>query len=668
MALKATNDDLQLIANTIRGLSMDGIQAANSGHPGLPMGMADVASVLWLKYLKHCPSNPTWVDRDRFVLSGGHGSMLLYSLLHLSGYDLPLEELKRFRQDDSLTPGHPEVGHTVGVETTTGPLGQGCGNGVGMAMAEAMLAERFNKDSSTIVDHYTYVFCGDGDMMEGISHEAFSLAGHLKLNKLVVFYDSNNITIEGRANLADSTNTKMRFKSYNWNIIEIDAHDLDEIDKAIRKARHAKDKPTLVICNTIIGKGSPNKADTASAHGEPLGAEEIVLTKRNLGLPEDQKFFVNEAVLTLFQQRLKSLKRLSKKWNRTFKDYTADYPQLGAEWVNAQNGILPADLESYLPTYEAGASEASRVSSGKAIQAMAKAIPSLVGGSADLAPSNKSLIDGADYVRPGEFGGRNFHFGIREHAMGSIMNGMTLHGGLRVFGATFFVFVDYMRPTLRLAALMGLPVTYVFTHDSFYVGEDGPTHEPIEQLASLRCMPNITVIRPADPTETGAAWIAAMKNTAGPTALLLTRQNLDLIDRSVYPAASNLNKGAYTLYQSCEGTPDVTLIGSGSETGLALKAAKELASECNVRVVSMPSWELFDAQDADYRAETIPADCPVILGIEAGSPMGWERYIGTKGRMIAMNHFGASAPFKVLEEKFGFTVDNVVNTVREMRG
>jgi transketolase len=536
-----------------------------------------------------------------------------------------------------------------------------------MAIAERMLAERFNTESDTIVDHYTYVFCGDGDLMEGISHEAFSLAGHLKLNKLVLFYDDNNITIEGRTNLAESDNVKMRFKSYNWNIIEIDAHDFDQIDKAIRKARRSKEAPTLVICKTIIGKGSPNKADTASAHGEPLGEEEVVLTKRNLGLPEDQSFYVPEEVTELFSKRHSALRRQANKWGRIFKAYASANPEKAAAWQSAQAGELPEDLASYLPQYEAGASEASRVSSGKAIQSMAKAIPYLVGGSADLAPSTKTFINDGGSIAPGSFSGRNFHFGIREHAMGSVMNGIALHGGLRIFGATFFVFVDYMRPTLRLAALMNLPVTYVFTHDSFYVGEDGPTHEPIEQLASLRCMPGMSVIRPGDPTETGAAWVAAMKNTNGPTALLLTRQNLDLIDRTVYPAATNLEKGAYVLWQSGEGAPDATLIASGSEVGLALKAAKELAAECNVRVVSMPSWDLFEAQPESYRAETIPADCPVILGIEAGSPMGWDRYIGKNGRMICMDHFGASAPFKVLEEKFGFTVENVVKTVREMR-
>jgi transketolase len=668
MAIKATPEELQLIGNTIRGLSMDGVQAANSGHPGMPMGMADVATVLWLKYLNHCPTNTDWADRDRFVLSGGHGSMLLYSLLHLSGYALPLSELAQFRQWKSLTPGHPEVGLTPGVETSKGPLAQGCGNGVGMALAERMLAERYNTDEVSLVDHHTYVFCGDGDMMEGLSHEAFSLAGHLGLNKLVVFYDDNNITIEGRTELAYSDDVKLRFKSYKWNVIEIDAHDFDQIDKAIRKARRSKERPTLVVCKSTIGKGSPNKADTSSVHGEPLGDEEITLTKRNLGLPEDQKFYVPEAVRALFDKRLGQLKRSASKWNRTFKAYAAANPELAASWDTAQSGIVPEDLASYLPEFEVGTSMATRAASGKVIQAMAKGVPHLVGGSADLAPSTKTLIDNEASVLPGEFEGRNFHFGIREHAMGSLMNGIALHGGFRVFGATFFVFVDYMRPTVRLASLMKLPIIYVFTHDSFYVGEDGPTHEPVEQIASLRCIPGMTTIRPCDPTETGAAWVAALKHTNGPTALLLTRQNLDVIDRSVYPAASNLEKGAYTLWQSGEGTPDVLLVASGSEVELILKAAKELAAECNVRVVSMPCWEFFDAQSEAYRAETLPIDCPVVLGVEAGSSMGWARYIGSKGRMISVDHFGASAPYNVLAEQFGFTVENVVATVREMRG
>lgn len=668
MAIKATQDELQLIANTIRGLSMDGIQAANSGHPGMPMGMADVAAVLWLKYLDHCPTQPDWADRDRFVLSGGHGSMLIYSLLHLAEYDLPLEELKQFRQWGSQTPGHPEYGHTTGVETTTGPLGQGCANGVGMALAERMLAQRFNTDDTTLVDHYTYVFCGDGDLMEGISHEAFSIAGHLGLNKLVVFYDDNEITIEGRTELAYSEQVKYRFKGYNWNVIEIDAHDLDQVDKAIRKARRSKEKPTLVVCKTLIGKGSPNKANSAAVHGAALGEEEVVLTKRNLGLPENESFYVSDTVRELFEKRQRQLKRRANKWGRIYKAYAEANPEQAKAWEAAQNGVIPEDLEAYLPEFEVGTAVATRAASGKVIQGMAKAIPSLVGGSADLAPSTKTLIDGGDSVLPGEFEGRNFHFGVREHGMGGLLNGMALHGGFRVFGSTFFVFVDYMRPSIRLASLMKLPVTYVFTHDSFYVGEDGPTHEPVEQLASLRCMPGITTIRPADPTETAAAWVAALRNTEGPTALMLTRQNLEVIDRETHPAASNLEKGAYTLWQSGVGTPDVTLVASGSEVSLALDAGRELAGDCNVRVVSMPSWELFDAQPESYRAETIPADCPVILGIEAATPMGWERYIGPRGQMIAMNGYGASAPYKVLAEKFGFTVENVVAKVRNMQG
>jgi len=541
MAVKVTQEELQLIGNTVRGLSMDGVQSANSGHPGLPMGMADVASVLWLNHLSHCPTDSSWANRDRFVLSGGHGSMLLYSMLHLSGYALPIEELGKFRQWGSLTPGHPESGHTDGVETTTGPLGQGCGNGVGMALAERMLAERFNTADTTLVDHHTYVFCGDGDMMEGISHEAFSLAGHLGLNKLVVFYDDNNITIEGRASLAESGDVKLRFKSYRWNVIEIDAHDFVQIDKAIRKAKRSKDRPTLVVCKTTIGKGSPNKADTSSVHGEPLGEAEVILTKRNLGLPEDEKFFVSDRVREIFEARLKQLKRSANTWKRTLKAYTEANPELAAGLEEALAGKLPENLEAFLPEFKVGSALATRAASGKVIQEMAKAIPSLVGGSADLAPSTKTWIDDAGAILPGDFKGRNFHFGVREHAMGSLLNGIALHGGFRVFGATFFVFVDYMRPTVRLAALMNLPIIYVFTHDSFYVGEDGPTHEPIEQIASLRCIPGMTTIRPADPTETGAAWVAALKNS-GPTALLLTRQNLKVIDRSVYPAASNLER------------------------------------------------------------------------------------------------------------------------------
>lgn len=668
MSAKVESEDLKLAANTIRGLSMDGIQAANSGHPGLPMGMADVAAVLWLRYLDVSSDEPDWADRDRFVLSGGHGSMLLYSLLHLSGYDLSIDDLSNFRQWGSKTPGHPEVFHTQGVETTTGPLGQGCGNGVGMAISEAMLAERFNTDDFKPVDHYTYVFCGDGDMMEGLSHEAFSLAGHLELNKLIVFFDSNRITIEGSTDLACSDDVKKRFQGYGWNVIEIDGHDFEQIEKGIRKAKREKTRPTIVITRTSIGKGSPNKQDTASAHGEPIGEEEIVLTKRNIGLPEDQKFYVPDRVREVFAKRQKATKRLARKWSRQFKEYTANNSEKAAVWNLSMKGELPSNLDAVLPEFEVGSSLASRAASGKVIQSLTSAVPFLVGGSADLAPSTKTLINDAESIAPGKFAGKNFHFGIREHAMGSIMNGIALHGGFRVFGATFFVFSDYCRPAIRLAALMGLPVIYVFTHDSFYVGEDGPTHQPIEHAAALRCIPGLTVLRPADPTETGAAWVAALENKEGPTAILLTRQNLPVIDRSVYPSASETKKGAYILSQTGEGTPELILIASGSEVALAKDAADSLANELNVRVVSMPSWELFEAQPEEYREHVLPKECSSRLAIEAGVSMGWGKYVGASGSVLAMDHFGASAPYAVLEKEFGYTVENVVAKIRAMTG
>ena len=667
MPHKVTENDLKLTANTIRGLAMDGVQKAKSGHPGLPMGMADVAAVLFLKYLEHSPVQPDWEDRDRFVLSGGHGSMLIYSMLHLSGYDLPLEELAAFRQLNSLTPGYPEYGHTPGVETTTGPLGQGCGNAVGMALAERMQAERFNTDEFAPVDHYTYAFCGDGDMMEGLSHEVFSLAGHLGLNKLIVFYDDNEITIEGATSLAFSEDIKKRFQSYKWNVIDIDGHDYDQIEKAIRKAKRQKDRPTLVITHTKIGYGSPNKQGTASVHGEPLGAEEIRATKQNLDMPADEDFYVPQQVRDLFDARLQSLKRKAAKWARLFKKYTAANEELAAKWQTCYGDVIPEDLASFVPDFDVDTPVATRVASGKVIQGMTEAMPQLVGGAADLAPSTKTLINDAASVAPGAYAGRNLHFGIREHAMGSIMNGMLLHGGLRVYGATFFVFADYCRPTIRLAAIMQVPAIYVFTHDSFFVGEDGPTHQPVEQAVSLRCIPGVTVIRPADATETGAAWVAALKKQDGPTAILLTRQNLPIIDRSQYPAADNLEKGAYQLWQSAEGTPDILLVASGSEVELALGAAKELASDGIVRVVSMPSWELFDEQPAEYRESLIPQSCPNKVVIEAGSSLGWQKYVGCDAKLVTLDHFGASGPYKELAELYGFSVENVVSVARAGR-
>jgi transketolase len=661
-----THDDLALAANTIRCLAIDGVQAAKSGHPGLPMGMADVAAVLWLKHLKHNPKNPAWADRDRFVLSGGHGSMLLYSLLNLAGYDLPMAELKRFRQLDSKTPGHPEVGHTPGVETTTGPLGQGIANAVGMAIAERMLAARLNGgDGFQPVDHRTFVFCGDGDLMEGLSHEACSLAGHLKLDRLVLFYDSNRITIEGHTDLSVSDDAKKRFQSYNWHVIECDGHDYDQIDRAIRKALKLTGKPICIICHTTIGKGSPNKADTHDVHGAPLGEDEVRLTKRALGFAEDQFFFVPPRVTELFQARASKLQRLASKWQREFKAWQQVSPDRAALWHQHLDNALPADLDALLPVFDPTKPVATRSASGVVLNALAKGLPQLVGGSADLAPSTMTYLKDRGDIKPGQFAGRNFHFGIREHAMAAAMNGIALHGGFRVFGATFFVFLDYCRPSVRLAALMKLPVIYVFTHDSFYVGEDGPTHEPVEHLASLRVMPGITVIRPADPTETAAAWAAALRNTRGPTALLLTRQNMQVLDRTIYPPAKSLEKGAYTLWQSGTGTPDLTLIGTGSEVELVLAAGKLLAG-VNVRVVSMPSWELFEAQPQAYKDSVLDPTCKKRLAVEAGVSFGWQRYVGCRGATVTLNTFGASAPFKDLTRRFGFTVENVVAQARAL--
>ena len=660
-------NEIAAAANVIRGLAMDAVQAANSGHPGMPMGAADYAAGLFLNHLRYNPDDPAWADRDRFVLSAGHGSALIYSLLHLAGYGLELEELKKFRQHGSRTPGHPEFGHTPGVETTTGPLGQGCANAVGMALAERMLAERFNTDDFTPVDHYTYVICSDGDLMEGISHEAFSLAGHLGLGKLIAIHDFNRITIEGATDLAYSDDVKDRFHSYHWSVIEIDGHDCDEIDKALAAARRPdNERPTLIIAHTHIGHGSPNMHDTSKAHGAPLGPEEIKASKQNLGLPEDEDFFVSDDVRAAFAARAEEGRKAQDSWQTSFEEYRKACPDKAAQWDAFMSGAVPEDLASLMPDFGSDPI-ATRAASGKVIQELAKAIPQLVGGSADLAPSNNTLIKDVDDVGPGSFGGRNFHFGVREHGMAGIMNGVAAHGGFRIFGGTFFVFLDYCRPSVRLAAMMGLPVIYVFTHDSFYVGEDGPTHQPVEQIASLRCIPNVTVLRPGDATETGAAWVAALKNKNGPTALLLTRHKLPVIDRTGLPAADNLEKGAYTLCQSGEGDPDVLLLASGSEVDLALEAAKELSANCNVRVVSMPSWELFEQQDKAYRDQVIPPACAVKVALEAGSPFGWDKYVGPDGVIIGMDGFGASGPYKALAKHFGFSVENVVSTVKKLQ-
>ena len=658
--------DLKLIANTIRGLSMDGVQAANSGHPGMPMGMADVAAVLWTQFLKHNPKNPDWADRDRFILSAGHGSMLIYSLLHLAGYNLPLEELKKFRQWNSKTPGHPEYGHTEGVETTTGPLGQGCGNAVGMAIAEKMLASRFNSKAHKLADHYTYVLASEGEFMEGISHEVFSMAGNLGLGKLILFYDQNFISIEGSTHITYTDDVKKRMQAYGWHVQEINGHRYEEIAAATRAAQAQTKKPSVIICNTTIGFGSPNKAGSHDCHGAPLGEEEVKLTKAALGI-SGEKFFVPEEVRAAFAEVAAKGGQAEAEWDAVFADFARAKPKKAKEWAACLAGELPEKLDRKIADFEAGGSIATRSASGKVLQDLVKAVPNLVGGSADLAPSTNTYLKDMGDIGKKSFKGRNFHFGVRELGMGAVMNGVQLHGGFRIFGATFLVFADYVRPSTRLAALMKLPVIYVYTHDSFYVGEDGPTHQPIETLMSLRITPNVTVIRPSDATETKYAWIAALENKTGPTALLLTRQNLPIFDRKELACAGNLKKGAYTLWENAKTGHDLLLIASGSEVAIALEAGKKLAAEGKtVRVVSMPSWELFEKQDADYKESVLPASCTCRLATEAGATFGWEKYTGTAGRVIGVDHFGASAPAGTLAKEFGITAENIYKTASDM--
>ena len=650
---------LQRIANTIRGLAMDGVQAANSGHPGLPMGMADVASVLWTKYLKHNPQNPEWPDRDRFILSAGHGSMLIYSLLHLSGYDLSMDELKNFRQWGSKTAGHPEYGHTPGVEATTGPLGQGCGNAVGMALAEKMLAARFNTPEHKLVDHFTYVIASEGEFMEGISHEVFSLAGNHQLGKLILFYDENYISIEGDTRITYTDDVEKRMEAYNWHVQRINGHDYDDISAAIQAAQKETSKPSVIICNTNIAFGSPNKAGSHEAHGAPLGEDEITLTKAALDM-SPEKFFVPEEVRTSFAGVAAKNRQLEQAWNNLFAQYLTTHPEQAAEWESCLRGDIPADLASKIEDFEAGGSMATRSASGRVLQDLAKAVPYLIGGSADLAPSNNTYLKGWGDVGKDSFEGRNLHYGVRETGMGAIMNGIQLHGGFRVYGATFLVFADYVRPTTRLAALMNLPVIYVYTHDSIYVGEDGPTHQPIETLMSLRITPNVTVIRPSDATETKEAWVAALENKTGPTALLLTRQNLPVFDRAELAPAQELKRGAYTIWENGTACHDIIIIASGSEVWVALEAGKKLAQDGKkVRVVSFPSWELFEQQDQAYKVSVFPVACHARLAVEAGCSIGWEKYVGLEGKVIGIDHFGASAPGAILAEKFGITVEHV---------
>ncbi len=664
---KLTPELETLCVNTIRTLAMDAVQKANSGHPGMPMGMADAAFVLWTRFLKHNPKNPNWINRDRFILSAGHGSMLLYSLLHLTGYDLPLEELKRFRQWESKTPGHPEYGLTPGVEVTTGPLGQGFATGVGMALAERMLAARFNRPGYEIIDHYTYAIVSDGDLMEGISHEAAALAGHLRLGKIIYLYDDNHISIDGPTSLAYSDDVARRFEAYHWHVQKVDGHDRAAVEEAIRVAQAETERPSLIICRTHIAYGSPHKQDTAAAHGAPLGEEEVKLTKRNLGWPEDAQFWIPDEALAVFRQAVEEGAQREQAWQALFAQYKAEYPDLAAEFERVIAGELPEGWDANLPVFQAGDPDiATRSASGKTLDALAAAIPELVGGSADLTPSNNTRAKDMEDIKPGDFRGRYIRFGVREHGMGGVLNGLALHGGLIPYGGTFLVFSDYMRPAVRLAALMNTHVIFVYTHDSIFLGEDGPTHQPIEHLASLRAIPNLVVIRPADANETVEAWKVALTRK-GPVALALTRQKIPILDRSRLAPASELRKGAYVLIDAPNGQPDVILIATGSEFALALQARELLAKEgIQARVVNMPSWELFEEQPQSYRDTVLPPAITRRVGIEAAAPLGWERYVGSEGIVIGLNRFGASAPYKVIAAELGFTPERIAEAAKAL--
>ncbi|MFY0743353.1 transketolase [Solibacillus silvestris] len=658
----------QLAINAIRTLSIDAIEKANSGHPGLPMGAAPMAYTLWTKQLRHNPQNPNWYNRDRFVLSAGHGSMLLYSLLHLGGYGLEMEEIKNFRQWNSKTPGHPEYGHTVGVEATTGPLGQGIAMSVGMAMAERHLAATYNKPGKEIVDHYTFALCGDGDLMEGVAAEAISLAGHLKLDKLIVLYDSNDISLDGDLEKSFSENIQKRFESYGWNYLKVtDGTDIVEINTAIEKAKQNTGGPTVIEVKTVIGFGSPNKSGKADSHGAPLGFDEVALTKAAYAW-EHEPFAVPAEVYETFKaaSEVQGV-QAEAAWNELFESYKNEYPELAAQFVNAMENKLPENFASELPVYEAGTAVATRSSSGDAINAIAKTTPSFFGGSADLAGSNKTTIKGAGDFFAETPEGRNIWFGVREFAMGAALNGMALHGGLNVFGGTFFVFSDYVRPAIRLSALMGLPVTYVFTHDSIAVGEDGPTHEPIEHLASLRAMPNLSVIRPADANESVAAWKLAVESKSNPTVLVLSRQNLPVLDVAKETVYEGVEKGAYVVSASSKETPDALLIATGSEVGLAVEAKKALLAEgIDASVVSMPSMDRFEKQSKEYKESVLPKAVTKRLAIEMGASLGWHKYVGFEGDVLAIDKFGASAPEKIVLKEYGFTVENVVAKVKAL--
>jgi len=654
----------QLAVNTIRTLSMDAVEAAQSGHPGMPMGMADVAYVLWTRILRHNPKNPEWFNRDRFILSAGHGSMLLYSLLHLSGYDLPLEDIRMFRQMHSKAPGHPEYGMTPGVETTTGPLGQGFATGIGMAMAEAHLAARFNSYAEGLVDHFTYAIVSDGDLMEGITHEAASMAGHLKLGKLIYLYDSNRISIDGSTDLAFTEDVDTRFQAYGWHTKQVDGHNREEVEQAIRTAQTELERPSLIVCRTHIGYGSPNKQDSADSHGAPLGADEIRLTKERLGVDPDKTFHIPDEVASHMAGAVERGEALELKWERLHDKFSNEHPEQAALFTRCRNRILPDHLEELLPVFEADDKGlATRASSGKVINVLATKIPQLVGGSADLTGSNKTEISNSGSFQPGSYGERNIHYGVREHAMGAAMNGMSLHGGVIPFGGTFLIFSDYCRPAIRLAALSRVPAIYVFTHDSIGLGEDGPTHQPIEQLASLRAMPNLLVLRPADANETAWAWKVAIEKSDGPSLLALTRQSVPTFDRPDYAPASLTQRGGYVLRDAIGGKPRLILMATGSEVNLTMEAARRLESDgVAVRVVSMPSFELFANQPEAYRETVLPSDVTARISVEAGSTFGWERWVGSQGVAMGIDRFGESAPYQELYEMAGLTPDHIVKT------
>ncbi len=673
--MPSINNIDQLSINTIRFLSVDGVQKANSGHPGMPMGCAPIAYILYTKFMKHNPANPKWLNRDRFILSAGHGSMLLYSTLHLCGYDIPMEQLKLFRQWGSITPGHPEFGHTPGVETTTGPLGQGFANAVGMAIAQEYLAAKFNKDDIKILNHYIYGICSDGDLMEGISHEAASLAGHLKLGKIIFFYDNNGITIDGSASLAFSEDVGKRFEAYGWHVQHIeDVNDLNTVETVVKNAQAANDKPSIIVTKTHIGFGSPHKQDTAAAHGSPLGEEEVKLTKENLGWQEEPAFFVPGEVNNHFKNVLISGKEEENKWNLLFIKYREKYPEESKLFIDMMNGDFGDEWKSKLPVFkDDGKKLATRAASGKVLNSIASSLPALIGGSADLEPSNNTYLKGYKNFSAENRDGRNFHFGIREHGMAGILNGMAAYGGIIPYGGTFLIFSDYLRPAIRLASLSKIKPIYVFTHDSIGLGEDGPTHQPIEQIASLRAIPGAIVIRPADANETSYAWQAAIEHKNSPVALILTRQNLQILDREKFPSAKNLLKGAYTLWESIPSgkdsneTPELLLIASGSEVGITLKAAGILESEgLKVRVVSFPSWELFEQQPQEYKDSVLLPSVKARVSIELGVKQGWEKYTGDSGESISIEKFGASAPIDILMEKYGFTVENIVETAKKV--